>query len=228
MNAEDKQCELCKDPDESKQSESIKRYLTYECKHKDPYLLTDCHFWTRLVKGQPKCKRRSDFNDIINNIKSTITNDDILIYLGDLVDGEFTDEEELKTLLLALPGTKILVRGNNDLFSYQFYRSCGFKYVTRKFEWRGMTFSHYPIQHDTELNIHGHIHGYSTYWCPYNKMIDVAYVGGRTKPIKLKDVIDAYPKYSKQIKVDEKHFGESFNTFENVLLNIQFQDDPFI
>lgn len=103
-----------------------------------------------------------------------------------------------------------MVLGNNDLFQPAFYKSCGFEYVTQSFEWNDMLFTHVPCKNDNKLNIHGHIHGYKTYWIPYSNQIDVAALDGRVKPVELKTVIASQPSYAKTIKEEPSHFDEGY------------------
>lgn len=218
---EDKLYNSLKDPDvERKTFGNIIDKTLYN--NNKVWLTTDWHLWLREEKGMPYCKKRSDFNKIINNMNKKVKPNDLLIMLGDIVDGEFQNKEELKPVILSLPGTKILVKGNNDLFTDKFYESCGFDKVVESFKWNDILFTHIPCdptQHKCSINIHGHIHGYKTYWVPYNKMIDVAYLNGRKEPVELKHVIDSLDKYSKLIKEDPSHFNE-YSTYECI-------DDPF-
>lgn len=216
---EDKLVEKLKDPTENHSSEISKLIdKTIKDKHK-VYLMTDWHLWIRDEKGKPKCHKHTNFDKIINNIK-IIQPSDLLIYLGDLVDGEFVDKESLKNVLLPMNFKKILVLGNNDLFTPAFYKSCGFDYVVRSFVWHNVIFSHMPIRHDNDYNIHGHIHGYKTYWVPYNKHIDVGALNGRIEPVELNDVIKSYSRYSKLIKECPEHFNEGYiETYTNIFMN---------
>lgn len=212
---EEKLVEDLKNPDEkdsSKLSKMIDRCLKRW--HK-VYCATDWHLWVRKEKNKPECHKAKNFEEIIKNVNETMTKDDILIYLGDLVDGEFKDKEELKSILKTIPGTKILVRGNNDLFDTTFYKSCGFTDVVQSFVWHNVIFSHMPCKNDNDINVHGHIHGYKTYWIPYTNQIDVAALGGREKPVELKKVIDSQKSYSKTIKEDKSHFEEGYYVFNN-------------
>jgi calcineurin-like phosphoesterase family protein len=225
---EEKEADKCKDPQESYSqyiSTSISKTIRKKCK---VWLATDWHLWLREKKGSNKCHKRSDFDDIITTYKNTVHDDDLFIYLGDLVDGEFINKEQLKDVLLELPGIKILVRGNNDVFDWQFYRSCGFQYVVRSFNWSNIVFSHYPIENNNDINIHGHIHGSRQYWCPYTNQIDVAAFNGRKEPVELQFLIKQQPAYSKTIKeCPEKFNQESVNIFEQAMFNQVMYEDPF-
>ena len=99
------------------------------------YLGTDWHLW-RFDKNKRKIFKRSDFDKIISAYKSTVTDDDLFIYMGDLIDGECESvKDQLSELLQSLPGTKVIVRGNNDLFPDEYYIQSGFKIITPKFIW---------------------------------------------------------------------------------------------
>jgi len=130
--------------------------------NKKIYTCSDYHLWK--YKNN-KIIKNSIFDEIIKNQINTVTDDDIFIYLGDLVDGEFRDQQLLKKTLLKLKGYKILILGNNDIFDISFYYECGFKYVLEALKWRDIVFSHIPLKlNNGNINIHGHIHGANTYY----------------------------------------------------------------
>ena len=211
---EEKLLKSLKDPNEDHSSQISKLIDDTIKKGHKVYCATDWHLWTRLVKNKPACKKRKEFDKILKNINETLTKDDLLIYLGDLVDGEFQEKEELKSILLTLPGKKVMVLGNNDLFGPAFYKSCGFDYVVQSFVWDDVLFTHIPIRNSNHLNVHGHLHSNlyrPIYWIPYRNHIDVAWIGGREKPVELKDVLKKQKSYSKIIKEDPSHFEEGYN-----------------
>lgn len=184
------------------QSHEIEQYIDSFLKNnKHVYLMTDLHLWKKNKSKEGHFKPSPNFDKIINNIKS-INDEDLLIILGDLVDGEYTDKETLKAILKTFPTNMILVRGNNDLFNKQFYHNCGFKYVVDAFTWHDILFSHFPLENNNRINVHGHIHGYRTYWIPYQNHVDVAAYGGREYPVDMGRIIDAQPSYKYTIKED--------------------------
>ena len=239
MDKEEKMNDILKDPEE-KDSSKISRMIdnTLRSKHK-VYVMTDWHLFVRKEKGSNECHKRNVYEKILKNINDTITGDDLLINLGDLVDGEFTDKDELKSILKTIPGKKILVRGNNDLFPVSFYKSCDFEDVVDSFVWHNILFTHMPVENDNDLNIHGHIHSDTyppVYWINYKNQIDVANIGGREKPIELKDVIAVQKAYAKKIKVDKNHMNgkysikqECTNFFESCMDSMipTFIEDPY-
>ena len=164
------------------------------------YLMSDWH----LIKFDKDTKanyQNPKTNTIIKNCQSIINHDDLLIFLGDICDGEIEKKQEISSILQQIPGIKIMTRGNNDLFDDQWYLDNGFRYVTPKFIWNDILFSHRPQDNQNKLNIHGHIHGSHKYYASeishFHNQIDVAYFGGREKPLELNWLIDQFPKYKR-------------------------------
>lgn len=239
---EEKKMELLKDPKEQN-TDAIDKLINNALKHGHHiYLGTDWHLYVRKEKGKHECHKRKDYDTVIRNFNQTLTEDDVLIYLGDLCDGEMQDEkEEMKTMLKTIPGHKILVLGNNDIFPTSYYKSCGFEFVTQSFTWENILFTHVPCKNDNAMNVHGHIHGYATYWVPYTNQIDVAYYEGREKPVELGTLVSLQPKYAKVIKEDPSKFEEGYfdlpkdkcSIFESVVLRVwdndynRCKEDPY-
>ena len=166
------------------------------------WVMTDWHLlkWNKETKTVYKSR---DLSEIIRNCQEMIREDDLLIFLGDLCDGNVEIKRDIESFIERIPGEKILVRGNNDLFDDDWYLKHGFKYVTPKFIWDDILFSHRPQDNDNRINIHGHFHGTCTYYnneiSKYTNQIDVAWLGGRTKPIPLQTCINSLPKYAKSV-----------------------------
>lgn len=167
------------------------------------WIMTDWHFykWNKDIKAIYKSK---SFSEIIKNCQSMIQPDDLLICLGDLCSGECENKADIAAFIDKIPGEKVLVRGNNDLFDDKWYLAHGFKYVTPKFVWDDVLFSHRPEDNDNKVNVHGHMHNARTYYLgevsKYNNQIDVAYLGARTKPIDINECIRKQPEYAKSVK----------------------------
>jgi calcineurin-like phosphoesterase family protein len=212
---EELELEKCKDAELSHSQEISSLISSKLRKRRNIWITTDWHLWTRVEKNKSECHKRLNFNNIIETYQK-IDQNDLLIILGDLVDGEFINEKALRDVILSIPCTKILVRGNNDLFNYQFYRSCGFRYITRSFVWNDILFSHMPLENDNKINMHGHLHGYRTYWIPYRNQIDV--FNKERVPVKLFDIIKEQPEYAKTIKVKwDKVESVQESVFENCM-----------
>lgn len=185
-------------------SSPIARLISQTMKaNRNVWLMTDWHF-IKYNKETRATYPRPGVQTIIKNCKSFIKPNDVLIYLGDICDGEIEKKDEIANYISQIPGIKILVRGNNDLFDDKWYLDHGFKYVTNKFIYDGILFSHRPQDNNNKLNIHGHIHGSARYYASeithFNNQIDVAYFGGRERPLKLNYVIDQFKKYKARAK----------------------------
>ena len=141
-------------------------------------ITTDTHFGHEKIvttfaereKGFELKQLRAIEDAGINNKGAT------LIHLGDICIGK--DEhwhEELKRHTLQY-ARKILVRGNHDNKSYNWYYEHGWDFVCEtmrmRFMGKELLFSHMPIlaeetettlYHNVDMNIHGHLHGRGKY-----------------------------------------------------------------
>ena len=104
----------------------------------------------------------------INNYLKTVKEDDLCIFLGDLVYLNKCNVEKFEEMFNKLPGHKILVLGNHDDTDYDFKR-LGFEFVLDYFIIDKTMFCHYPLTEDSEflkafkdnncnLLYHGHVH----------------------------------------------------------------------
>jgi calcineurin-like phosphoesterase family protein len=89
-----------------------------------------------------------------------VTEDDLVIHLGDVVVGKATD---WSSVIPELPGRKVLVLGNHDRKTPSWYMANGFEFCCVEFSWEifglRILFSHEPRDvGQFDLNIHGHLH----------------------------------------------------------------------
>ena len=123
------------------------------------YVITDTHFGHTAFK---KYKTRpNDYEDqIISNWKKMVTNNDVIIHLGDVAE----DNNKLMIeKFLSLPGKKILIRGNHDTESIEEYINCGIEFCCDELVMTlsdvCILFTHMPkYRHEYDINIHGHLH----------------------------------------------------------------------
>lgn len=176
-------------------------------KNHQVWVMTDWHL-LKFDKATKTVFPNPHLNTILRNAKSKIRQNDLLIYLGDICDGEVEKKDKIAKYLFEIPGIKILVRGNNDLFPDSWYLRNGFKYVTPKFVWNNILFTHRPQDNANKTNIHGHIHGSCRYFnseiSHFNNQIDVAWLNGRTEPIPLSYVIKKQPAYANKVTFVDK------------------------
>ena len=138
----------------------------YKCRRNaKTYFISDTHFnHKNIIKY---CNR--PFKDVeemnkvlIKNWNEAITDFDTVFHLGDVA---LTNESEIKELIPKLNGKKILIKGNHDKKSKEFFSKAGFWIVTEsslKLDDEKIILSHKPLK-DTEIpegyiNVHGHIH----------------------------------------------------------------------
>ena len=112
--------------------------------------------------------------------------DDVVIHLGDICLGK---DEEWNNKFTALPGKKILVKGNHDRKSTAWYYSHGWDTVCYSFslgfEGNIILFSHQPKEHihGHNMNIHGHWHNNDhlkdpevmKFYTPFHKLLAIEY-----------------------------------------------------
>ena len=139
------------------------------------YIWSDNHFFhDNIIKY---CNRPFEYSKSgsleclkfqIENYLKTVKENDICIFLGDLVYLNKCNVEKFEEMFNKLPGHKILVLGNHDNTDYDFKR-LGFEFVLDYFIIDKTMFCHYPLTEDSEilkafkdnncnLLYHGHVH----------------------------------------------------------------------
>lgn len=144
------------------------------------YASSDYHIF-KYIKSLPNTLPAQDAfknpNFMVDIHNSTVKDDDIFLFLGDLSESELMEKPEyqnsVKKLTQTLKGIKIIVLGNNDTMPEDYYYQCGFAYVTSEpliSHRKKMIFTHIPYDivgskfTDDYINMHGHIHGSKKYW----------------------------------------------------------------
>lgn len=85
------------------------------------HIITDTHFGHESLKTSGL--RPKDFEEqIINNWLSSVAPNDTVIHLGDI---GLTNDENILSKIPSLTGRKILLRGNHDKNSPEYYMSLG-------------------------------------------------------------------------------------------------------
>ena len=126
------------------------------------YVIADTHFNHKKILEF--CKRDVDYESKIWKGLFSLKSEDILIHLGDICIG---GDLEVHEKIANLNPKKILVRGNHDKKSNNWYLNHGWDFVCETFsnKYHGMNvlFSHKPLPWDGvyDINIHGHLHDLS-------------------------------------------------------------------
>ena len=160
------------------------------------WISTDWHFYKN--KDNTKFKINPNIDKILNNYKKCVKSNDTFIFLGDLYDARTIFDMKLVPKIFdikKLKGYKIMIKGNHDVNTTQFYLDLGFDEVYEKtYNIGNIVFSHEPVEvNDNEINIHGHIHFSETYWGmePLNHL-DAYIEHYNFNPVKINDIIDEY------------------------------------
>ena len=132
------------------------------------FVIADTHFnHENIIKycNRP-FKSVEEMNEtIIKNWNETVSNNDVIICLGDVGLGNSND---LKPIIERLNGKKILIMGNHDNFSENKYREFGFHTVSRFPIIYNNFFimSHAPMELSETtpyFNFYGHVHNDNKY-----------------------------------------------------------------
>lgn len=132
------------------------------------FAIADMHFGheaiIRYCNRPYKTVQEMD-EDIIKKWNETVSNKDTVLVLGDVCLGS---KEYAKSIIGRLNGKKILIMGNHDNWSEQFYRDAGFHTVSRfPILWNDFyLLSHAPLQLSETTpyyNIYGHVHNDSKF-----------------------------------------------------------------
>lgn len=159
------------------------------------FLSSDWHI------GQNHYKHEKNFvntQNIITWCRQNIKENDVFMYLGDLIFrySNKEDQEKAAKIYASIPGIKILILGNHDrMLGDEFYTKCGFDFVFEEYTWKNLIFTHRPIimtlYPDNYLNVHGHIHNIKAYNTTDGKRnVNVYPLWYGNKPVTLKYILD--------------------------------------
>jgi calcineurin-like phosphoesterase family protein len=131
------------------------------------YVTTDTHF-NHMKLVDIFHARPADFQEQILSSHSKIGDDDLLIHLGDFCIGKDLESHNRWNAATGHIRNRILVRGNHDNKSDEWYMNHGWNCVAdgllMTVRGKSVYFTHIPIPDfraplGTEFNIHGHTHG---------------------------------------------------------------------
>lgn len=131
------------------------------------YVATDWHIFDVSHDGQHNNIVRKDYHRLLNAVNTKLTEDDVLIYLGDLTGTGVAEKfDYVKDIVSKLRCHKIMICGNNDLMGFMAkdsdipfrYLEAGFDSYLYALVWHDILFTHCPIENNAMYNIHGHLH----------------------------------------------------------------------
>ena len=132
------------------------------------FVISDTHFGhENVIKYCNRPFASADEMDriLIKNWNATVTNRDIVIHLGDV---GLCSKERFQEIISQLNGRKLLVMGNHDNWSEEFYRKSGFHTVSRF----PIIYDHFFLMSHAPLilsettpyfNYYGHVHNDERY-----------------------------------------------------------------
>lgn len=132
------------------------------------FIISDTHFGhENIIRycNRPFTSVEEMDQIMIKRWNETVSNNDIIIHLGDV---SFYGKDKTREIIQKLNGRKILIMGNHDNYSEQFYRDAGFHTVSR-FPIIYDNFymlSHAPLQLSETTpyaNFYGHVHNDEKY-----------------------------------------------------------------
>lgn len=133
------------------------------------FVIADTHFFHKnIIKycDRPFSSVDEMNNTIINNWNNIVSNNDVVLHLGDVSLGS---KDETSKIIKRLKGRKILIKGNHDKWSDQVYRDMGFEYVSKfPIIYNGFyILSHAPLEILSDklpyMSCYGHVHNDSRY-----------------------------------------------------------------
>src|SRR6056297_2346337 len=104
--------------------------IKYKNMKKKIWVIADTHF--NHYKLIPDCGRPANFGELLKRGLKQPQKNDILIHLGDVCVGN--DKEIHQDIIAKFPYTKILVRGNHDGKSNNWYLNHGWDFVCEQFK----------------------------------------------------------------------------------------------
>lgn len=120
------------------------------------WVITDTHIGHDNILKY--CRRPTNHAEILlENLIKTVKDGDTLFHLGDVIFGDYS---KLKPYLDQVKGSKVLILGNHDRKSDNWYRQNGFDVVCSSMVIKGVLMTHEPKDYYGGCygNLHGHIH----------------------------------------------------------------------
>ena len=159
------------------------------------FLTSDTHFSHNnilLFSNRPFKNTKEMNKALIRNWNRVVEPNDLVIHLGDVS----FDEGKLSSLIYKLNGSKVLVRGNHDRKSINYYLDNGFNFASDFFVWKNDVFTHIPVKHTIKemfrFNFHGHMHKHSEHFGIKDGYVNLAVELNEYTPVLLSSLVKQY------------------------------------
>lgn len=168
------------------------------------YFISDLHFGHKnIIKlcNRPFATPEEMDKTLTENWNNTVAKEDKVFVLGDV---SFYPQEKTKKIITNLNGQKLLVKGNHDEKSNQWYVDCGFKkvYDMPVLFQDFFLLSHKPLewldQEGVFGNFHGHIHNDHRYLHITQRSYNVSVEINNYTPVLFEDMV------AKMYKVEQE------------------------
>ncbi len=159
---------------------------------KKVFLVSDTHFGhTNIIKyaGRPFATPEEMDEALVENWNSVVRPQDKVYHLGDVA----MSRRKLP-ILERLNGTKILIKGNHDIYPLKDYTPY-FKDIRGSHEIAGLLLTHIPVHESQKARYTGNVHGHThekVLWDPWYLNVCVEQIN--YTPISLEQVIIHYDK----------------------------------
>lgn len=154
------------------------------------FLISDTHFGhTNIIKYCDRPFANADEMDqaLIENWNSVVSKNDKVYHLGDV-----TMSTKKLPLLEQLNGTKVLIRGNHDIFKLKEYVPY-FKDLRGSHEIANLLLTHIPVSDTQKYRYRGNVHGHThekNLPDPWYTNVSVEQIDYR--PIALEEILKLY------------------------------------
>lgn len=152
---------------------------------------TDLHLWSYENDRRHDFRSKKNLEELKHNYTTDIKPGDLFIYLGDLCDPGAADIDQLKDIISAIPGHKVMCRGNHDTETDAFYLDLGFDEICDVALVHSIALSHKPVNIAPDMiNVHGHLHTEEISTLDY-RYINAYDPKHRDHPFLLDELVDA-------------------------------------
>ena len=153
---------------------------------------------------------------LIENYIKTVNKNDLCIWLGDItIKRDSLNKEKIKNIITYLPGKKILIKGNHDYYSDEFYKECGFINILDKIISKDFVIIHDPKRmgqfrsNEKKYYLHGHMHYNSPspyrdkfdMWMNNKNVYDVGVDANHFAPVSLSQIKKFFKEREKGFKI---------------------------